>query len=138
MLAAGKITTASAKHLRKDRKQFEDFIRDAAILALQSGKAGLQVLLHAEQGEYFTSLRHVADAGPGTLPSRCAGHILAIETDLAAAHGLMTNDCTEQACLADAIAAKNAEHPPGLSLYRDTAQSLRAAIKQVDAIDVQH
>ncbi len=57
---------------------------------------------------------------------------MTVPIDAAFAHRLLADDGTQQAGLADPVAAEHAGHLAGPGDQRDTAQGLRGAVMQID------
>ncbi len=74
----------------------------------QAGEAGLEILLHRQQGEYLAALGTKAMPRRPALVGAHAGDVLAVEQDLAAADGLVADDGAQQRALAHAVAAQHA------------------------------
>src|SRR5262249_18568723 len=138
LLPAGEIATAPAEHVVEHRKQREHVVGDRAIVALERGKAGLEILLDGEEWEDFASLRHIGDAAPRAFAGFEPGYVLSVEPNGALADRMLSGEGIEKARLADAVAPQDAGHLPCLGGERHVAQGLRRAVVQINRVDLQH
>src|SRR5260221_7893319 len=138
LLAAREIASAPRQHAAQHREERVDIVGYRALAARQRRKPGLQVFQHRKTREDLAALWHQGEPMTRTLVRRKCGEIDAVPLDAAAPDRLQTEDRTQQAGLADAVAAEQAGHRPFRRSDADATQRLAGAVEEIDTLDRQH
>ncbi len=132
LLTPRQIPAAPAQHGFQDGEQLEHLVRHAPLAARQDGKAGFQVLAHAQQREDVAPLRHPGNTAPRPLMRGQAGDIGALPPYRTGADRARAHDRAQQTCLADAVAPEQARHGARPRIERHAPQCDGGAVMEGD------
>ena len=107
LLTAGKVSTASSKHLKEDGEQFEYLPGNAAVSFLQGSESGLEIFCHREQRKYLAPLRYIGDAASGAGMRRQSRNDFSFKFDIAGSDGLLAGNGAQQAGFTNAVPPEN-------------------------------